>query len=135
MEGSLKDLSKYRFESSVEALEDAKLLFENGRYKSSLNKGYYSIFYGIKAVNALDGYDSSKHSGVIAHFNHEYVKTGVFTKEASKIIKKAFESRERADYLDFYIASKEEAEEQINRAEIFHEWVKIFLIEKEVIDV
>ena len=36
MEGSIKDLSKYRFENSIEALEDAKLLFENGRYKSAL---------------------------------------------------------------------------------------------------
>ena len=28
----------------------------------------------MRAVNALDGFDSSKHSGVIAHFNQMYVK-------------------------------------------------------------
>ena len=30
MEGSLKDLSKYRFDCSVEALEDSRIMFEKG---------------------------------------------------------------------------------------------------------
>lgn len=102
MEGSIKDLSKYRFECSIESLEDAKIMFENKRYKNTLNRAYYSIFHAIRAVNALNGYDSSKHSVVIAYFNQAYVKTGIFEKEASKIIKRASESREKADYLDFF---------------------------------
>lgn len=134
MEGSIKDLSKYRFECSVEALEDAKIMLANGRYKNALNRAYYSIFHGIRAVNALNGYDSSKHSGVIAHFNQEYVKTGIFTKEASKIIKKASESREKADYLDFYVASKEEAEKQIENAGLFQKWIADFLQEKQILE-
>ena len=107
MDSSIIDLSRYRFGCSVEALEDAKIMFGNGRYKNALNRAYYSIFYAIRSVNALDGYDSSKHSGVIAHFNQEYVKNNIFDREASKIIKKASESRERADYLDFFVASRE----------------------------
>ena len=78
MEGSIKDLSKYRFECSIESFEDAKIMFENKRYKNTLNRAYYSIFHAIRAVNALNGYDSSKHSGVIAYFNQEYVKTGIY---------------------------------------------------------
>ena len=127
MEGSLKDLSKYRFESSVEALEDAKLLFENGRYKSSLNKGYYSIFYGIKAVNALDGYDSSKHSGVIAHFNKNHVKTGDFSAETSSIIRRASMMREKSDYEDFFEPDKEETEKTIEEVDLFLADVKDYL--------
>ena len=49
-----------------------------------INRAYYSIFYAIKAVNALDRFDSSKHSDVIAHFNQEYVKNGIFPKDLSK---------------------------------------------------
>lgn len=60
-----------------------------------------------------------KHSGVIAFFNQHYVKTGIFPKEASKIIKEASENRERADYLDFFIASKKDAEIQLAKAERF----------------
>lgn len=134
MEGSIKDLSKYRFECSVESLEDAKIMFENKRYKNTLNRAYYSIFHAIRAVNALNGYDSSKHSGVIAYFNQEYVKTGIFEKEASKIIKRASESREKADYLDFFVASREDAQNQIRYAEIFQNWVRDFLKQKEVLE-
>lgn len=87
MAGSIKDLSKYRHDRSAEELENAKLMLENGRYKSALNRSYYAIFHDMRAVNVLDEYDSSKHSGVIAHFNQYHVKTGDFSKEASKIIR------------------------------------------------
>ena len=67
MERRIIDLSKYRFDCSHEALEDAKIMYEAGRFKNALNRAYYSIFHGMRAVNALDGFDSSKHSGVIAN--------------------------------------------------------------------
>lgn len=133
MENSMIELSKYRFESSKEDLFDAKLMYENGRYKNALNRGYYAIFHAIRAVNALDGFDSSKHSGVIAHFNQEYVKTGIFSKEISKIIKEASENREKADYLDFYVASKEEAQKQLVRAEKAIALVEQYLENRKII--
>ena len=34
MEERLKELSKYRFETSLENLEDARLMYENGRYNN-----------------------------------------------------------------------------------------------------
>ena len=134
MERGIKDLSKYRFNCSMEALEDAKIMYDAERYKNTLNRAYYAIFYAIRAVNALDGFDSSKHSGVIAHFNQNYVKNGIFPREASKQIKLASEKRENADYLDFYIASREEAEAQIKRAEEFIVWVYDYLKENHVIE-
>ena len=84
-------------------------------------------------MNALDGFDSSKHSGVIAHFNQQYVKTGVFEKEASKIIRGASELREQADYEDFYSATKEEATSILDGARDFIDMVGEFLTEKSVI--
>lgn len=121
-------------EGSIESFEDAKIMFENKRYKNTLNRAYYSIFHAIRAVNALKGYDSSKHSGVIAYFNQEYVKTGIFEKEASKIIKRASESRKKADYLDFFVASREDAQNQIEYAETFQNWVRDFLKKKEILE-
>ncbi len=109
-------------------------MFSSGRYKNSLNRSYYSIFYGIRAVNVLDGFDSSKHSGVIAHFNQQYVKTGIFPREASKIIKLASEKREEADYLDFFVASKEDAEPMIEKAEKFQKWIEQYLRDNKIID-
>ncbi len=130
----MKELAKYRFETSLEDILDAKLMLNNGRYKNALNRGYYSIFHAIKAICALDGFDSSKHSGVISHFNQNYVKTEIFPKELSKIIRSASENREKADYLDFFIASKEEAEKQIERAEHFTSAIKAYLTNINILD-
>lgn len=133
MEGSVIELSKYRFETSLENLEDARIMFEHGRYKNALNRAYYAIFHAIRAVTALDGFDSSKHSGVIAFFNLNYVKTEIFTKKLSRIIRESSENREKADYLDFFIASKAEAKKQIDRAEEFTETIRGFLMERGIL--
>ena len=119
MAGSLTVLSAHRFGRAKEELQTAELLLKNANFRSSINRSYYAIFHAIRAVNALDGFDSSKHSGVIAHFNQEYVKTGVFEKGASKIIRNASELREQADYEDFYEATQEEASDVFMQASQF----------------
>ena len=133
MEEHVKELSKYRFETSLEALADARIMYDNKRYKNALNRAYYSIFHAIRSVNALDGFDSSKHSGVIAHFNQVFVKEGTFPKQMSKLVKMAYDKREEADYLDFYIASIEEAEKQIARAEEFTAVIQEYLEQKGIL--
>ena len=133
MEGSLKDLARYRYQCCIDAIEDAKIMYQHGRYKNTLNRAYYSIFYAIRAVNAVRDFDSSKHSGVIAFFDQNYVKNGIFPKEASKIIKGASENRERADYLDFFIASKKDAETQIANAEKFKDLIEEYLKSLDII--
>ncbi len=124
MESNIEALSRYRFEAGGEAPADARLMYENDRYKSALNRGYYAIFHSIRAVNSSDGFDSSKHSGVIAYSNQNYVKTGKFPKEVYGIIKQASENCEKADYLDFFVASGKEAKKQIERAEKFRGYIK-----------
>ena len=133
MAGSITELSKYRYERALEELKNAKDVFDVGSYKLALNRSYYAIFHAMRAVNVLDEFDSSKHSGVIAHFNQYHVKTGDFQKDASKIIQNAMEMREHADYEDFFVASKKDAEEQISKAEQFLEYVKVFLDNKKAI--
>lgn len=132
MAGSLTELSAHRFHRAAEELTTAQLLLSNGMFRSSINRSsinrsYYSIFHAIRAVNALDGFDSSKHSGVISHFNQEYVKTGLIPKEASKVIRHASELREQADYEDFYLATEEEAKETLEGAQRFLSAVELFL--------
>lgn len=68
-----------------------------------------------------------------SYFNQHYVKECIFSKEASKLIKLSAEKRESADYLDFFVASKEEAEAQIKRAETFEESIELYLKSKEVL--
>ena len=69
MEGSLRELAGYRMERAREMLDAAKDNLEIGQFKTSLNRSYYAIFHAMRAANILKGFDSSKHSGVIAFFN------------------------------------------------------------------
>lgn len=130
MEGSIKDLSKYRFESAGEDLECARVLLEDKKFKASVNRSYYAIFHALRSVSALDQFDSSKHSGVIAYFNRTYIKNGVFDKSVSKMVDTAFRLREKADYQDFVVISREQAQEQLEKAETIINILKPYLMEK-----
>lgn len=117
MESSVVDLSKYRYQRSRENLRDAWILLDARSYKSSVNRSYYAIFHCLRAVTALDSFDSRKHSGIIAFFNMHYVKTGIFDKAVSKMLDKAYRWREKADYKDYEEVTENTAKEQIMNAE------------------
>lgn len=117
MDGSMKELSKYRYRRACEVLQDARILLGEGNFHSSVNRSYYAIFHGIRAITALDGFDSGKHSGIIAYFNRCYVKKGVFDKSVSKMLDSSFRMREKADYQDFAVVSETMAREQLQKAE------------------
>lgn len=130
MEGGVVDLSEYRFESACDDLESAHILLKDGRFKASVNRLYYSIFHALRSVTALDQFDSSKHSGVIAYFNRTYVKENIFDKSISKLVDTAYRLREKADYQDFVIISKEQAQEQLAKAEQIINMLEPYLREK-----
>ena len=123
-------LMLHRLDSAKEKLDSAQILLDNGNYKDSIGRSYYVMFTSVRALLALDGIDYSKHAGVIAHFQKEYKKTEIFDKKYSKYISQAFQIRNNADYADFYIVSKSDAEEQYNRAVEFYNEIRSYLIHK-----
>lgn len=120
-------LSQYRFEKALKFLGTSHEILKNGDTDSSANRAYYAVFYAMLSVTALDGFESSKHSGVISYFNQHYVKTGIFSSEISEMIKGASKLRERADYKNFYTTPFEAAEEQISCAEKVIEMIRPYL--------
>ena len=119
------DLSKARLASATERLAFAKQILKIGDYKTVANRSYYAVFSAMRAVLALDGFDSKKHSGIIAEFRKNYLKTGILPKELSVTIDSLVEIRQGSDYDDFYVISKEETELQLKNAEKF-----VFEVEK-----
>ncbi len=112
-----KELSNYRYQTALETLDTAKLCFDNKHYKDSINRSYYAAFYAIKAVLALDEIDFKRHKDAVAYFNKNYVATDIFLKDVGKKLGRLQKKREASDYDDFYLASKDEAEEQCLAAE------------------
>lgn len=125
-----KVYAKYRLERAKEEYETAIDMLRNNHFRAANNRAYYSIFHAIRSVLAFDGFDSKKHSGIIAYFRREYIKSGIFPIEMSDIIGTAFEIRNASDYDDMYIATKAEAEEQIERAKRFYLQVAAYVEEK-----
>ena len=94
----------------------ASSLLTDGLYAHSANRSYYAIFHAIRAILALDGVDFKKHSAVISYFQQHYIKTEIFERKYSDYAKEAFSIRTDSDYEDFYVVSKEDAEEQLKHA-------------------
>ncbi len=117
MDNKAIEFSKYRLERAKETLKTAKVIFDIKDYKSANNRAYYSIFYAIRAVLALERKDFKRHKDVIAYFNQYYINTGIFPKKLGHKISLAQSIREDSDYDDEYIASKEKTQTQIETAE------------------
>lgn len=93
-----KILMQHKLDSAKEKLESAKILLDNGNLKDSISRSYYAMFTSVRALLARDGVDFSKHAGVIAYFQKEYIKTGILDVKYSKYISQAFQVRNNADY-------------------------------------
>ncbi|MBQ9506661.1 MAG: HEPN domain-containing protein [Clostridia bacterium] len=119
-----EELARLRLQNAEEKTEYIPGIIALGDYKTAANRAYYAVFYAMRAVLALDGYDSKKHSGIISEFRKTYIKTGVFSEELSDIIGELFAVRTNSDYDDFYVLSKEKALAQYQNAVVFVDAVK-----------
>ena len=131
MDDRQQELSKYRLQEAKDTLEVAKKCLEDGFYKDSINRSYYSAFYAIKSVLALQSVDFKRHKDVVAHFNKEYVAGEKFPKEIGRKLSTLKQLREKSDYDDFYIASSEKAKEQVETAETIIESIEEYLKENQ----
>ena len=124
------DLANYRITQSKENLEEADMLYNATRFKGASNRAYYAIFHAIKAILALEQKDFKKHSSVIAYFNKEYISKEIFPRELGKDITNIRLYREKSDYLDFYIITKEDCKMQIDKAKKVVKAVENYLSNK-----
>jgi uncharacterized protein (UPF0332 family) len=71
---------------------------------------------------------TSKHSGAISLFDREYVKAGAFPKEMSKALHRAFELRQKGDYMEEIEVTADDVAEIRPEAEKFVEYAERFLL-------
>lgn len=116
------ELSEKYFNKAFGALIRIPKYIELNDFTIAVNRAYYAAFYSLKAIELLDNYDSKKHSGVIAYFRKQYVKTGIFDSHFSTIIGQLQDAREVGDYNIVAEFSEKEAQ-------MFYEMAKEFVIE------
>jgi uncharacterized protein (UPF0332 family) len=127
---TVNTFSKYRLDRAKQEYEVANLLYRENKLLAANNRAYYSIFYAIKAVLALEKKDFKRHKDVIAYFNKEYIHTEIFPKKIGRKIAQAKAIREDSDYDEEYEPSSEITALQIETARELIELVEKYLDNK-----
>lgn len=101
MTDNRKTLIEYRLTQARDSLREADILNQSGMsLRSVMNRLYYAMFYAVLALLQNKEMGTSKHSGAISIFDREYIKAGIFPREMSKALHRAFELRQKADYME-----------------------------------
>ena len=119
MKDETRTIIEYRLERARESLEDAIKLLEEGSLHSVVNRIYYAMFYAVNALLFTRDLSSSKHSGVKALFQREFINKGEVDRTYGKFFSEIFEKRQAGDYKDLVEFEKEDVEAWLEKAEEF----------------
>ena len=122
-----KDYINYRLQRAIDTLNDAKLLAENERWNSSINRLYYACFYGVSALLYLHSIEAKTHKRVRIKFMSEFIKTGLFDKDFGKLFSDLFDWRQEGDYSDFVSFDKDLTMPLIIKSEELITLIRAFL--------
>lgn len=124
------ELTRYRMEQARQTLSEAEILLREKAWRGSINRAYYAMFYSILALTVTRQVSTSRHSGVIAFFDREFVKTGIFAKELSRKLHLAFEKRQTQDYGEFSEVNAGDANASLSDARGFVDAIEEYLQSK-----
>lgn len=122
-----REFALYRLERAKEEYETANLLFRENKLLAANNRAYYSIFYAIRAILAMEKIDFKRHKDVLAYFNKNYVKTEIFPRQMGRRIIMVSKVREDSDYDEKYEPSSEATYLQIETCKELIELVEKYL--------
>jgi uncharacterized protein (UPF0332 family) len=125
-----ENLAKFRLLQAGKCLQSAQRGLAVDDFTDAANRSYYCIFHAMRAVHALDRFDSKRHSGVIDNFRKNYIHTKIFSAGFSDVIVDAFKVRLESDYEDFYLVSKSKVTAQVENAKTFLEAVEKYVGER-----
>ena len=112
-------LSLRRLRRARDHLKSARDLLAADDFADSVSRSYYAVFQAARALLALEGLESRKHSRVVSLFNRHFVKSGRVEKQIGTVLKDAWRQRELADYSDVAEFTRDEAERLLRDAEVF----------------
>ncbi len=117
MSGTKEDYIEYRLLKSKEIFDDAKLLANNQRWNSCVNRLYYSSFYLVSALLYKNDFKSETHNGAKTQFNLHYIKSGLVNVNYGKLYSNLFDWRQESDYADFIDFDEETVNPLIGQVE------------------
>jgi len=129
-EKEIKEQVNHEFRKAEKTLEAAKDLLKDGFYDDSASRAYYSAFHAVRACLFSKQLVPKGHKGLSVLFVQHFVKTGLFSKDSSRLLTHLRENREESDYGYIIETSQENAKRRILDAEKIIEEVKHYLEKK-----
>ena len=108
-----------KIERANEAIKEVPYLVEQGFYRTAANRLYYACYYVVSALLLQKGYKAHTHSGIIALFSMNFVKTGIVSSDEGKLYRSLFELRLTGDYDEVKIIDKEDVVTRLQHANDF----------------
>ena len=125
-------LISYRMQRAKESLRAAQIMYEKDMFSFAMNRIYYTMFYAVQAALILKDVSFSKHGQVKAYLNRELVKTGIIPISLGRIYNKAFEYRQKFDYVDFAEPDQDLVESYLKEARVFLDAIEQYLQNKTI---
>jgi len=131
MKEELLALIRYRLTEAEDSIEEAKVLLKEGMsMRAVINRLYYAMFYAVLALLQAKQLGTSKHIGSISLFDREFIKTGIFDKNMSKSLHRAFELRQKGDYMENAEVTQKDVDDILPQAIDFVKNIKDYLLKK-----
>ena len=106
---------------------EASLLYEKGFWNGTTNRAYYAMFSAARALLIYKGIRAKTHSGVHQKFNELLFNEKILPLELAKMLNRAFQYRQEADYEPEVEIDEETASNIYNDALVFVEQIEAFL--------
>ena len=119
MSGPYAEEVAANLERAQQSIDAARQLKTGLYYDFAAGRAYYAAFYAATALLLHDGFEMSRHSGVIAAIHQRYIKTGKLDRAQGKSLNWLFELRSVGDYGGLAHVSRPEVEQAIAAAEQF----------------
>ncbi|OIO30462.1 MAG: hypothetical protein AUJ60_02795 [Nitrospirae bacterium CG1_02_44_142] len=120
---------KYRLKEAEDSIKEAEVLIREGMsLRAVMNRLYYAMFYGVLALLQEKEMGTSKHAGAISLFDKEFIKKGAFDNELSKTLHRAFELRQKGDYMEQAEVTKSDVDEMLPKTKNFINRIKAYLL-------
>ena len=123
----VRALVRYRMEQARETVREAQILLDHHAWRGATSRAYYAMFYAALALLATRQLSASKHSGVLALFDREFVKPGLLPRTLSRSLRIAFNRRQRYDYGEIVEGDHQGARQMVDESRTFVRTVEEFL--------
>ena len=114
-------------------LRTAELALKDGDYDSCVSRCYYgapphhpaspvrayAMFFMAEALLLTKELRAASHKGVISLFGEHFIKTGIFSDDLGKSLRRSYDLRQKGDYAIGFMVNKKDAEKGLEKTKTF----------------